>query len=170
MIRDLLDASRLRAGEELNIEFEECDLDWILRQVADEVNFTVNDKVFIRSQGSCIGNWNADALRRIVENLTSNAVKYGRENSKITLLLDQDDTTARFTVHNEGKPIPPEEKAILFQQFKRSRSHESLKTGWGIGLTVVQGLVDAHGGTITVESEEGKGTSFIISLPKNPKL
>lgn len=168
MIRDLLDASRLRAGEELLFEFEECDLDWIIRQVGDEVNFTSNDKVVIQSRGQCLGNWNPDALRRIVENLISNAIKYGSEKTKISVTLEQDDKSARLTVHNEGKPIPEEEMVILFQQYKRLRSQESLKTGWGIGLTVVEGLVDAHHGSIKVDSAEGKGTSFIISLPKNP--
>jgi signal transduction histidine kinase len=70
-------------------------------------------------------------------------------------------------VHNEGTPIPAEEVPILFQQFRRARSAEE-KTGWGLGLTVVKGMTDAHHGKIEVTSEAGKGTTFTVKLPKDP--
>lgn len=168
MIRDLLDASRIRAGQSLPLEFENCDLDWIIREVADELNSTHEGRFVILSSEKCLGCWNHNGLRRLLENLANNAIKYGFKNSPVTISLVQNADMATLKVHNEGKTIPPVEKAILFQQFRRSRSAEK-ETGWGLGLTVVKGMVDAHKGSIHVESEESKGTTFIINLPKDPR-
>lgn len=65
-----------------------------------------------------------------------------------------------------GKPIPLEDVPILFEQYRRLKSSHH-KVGWGLGLTVVKGMVDAHNGTIVVESDKDKGTTFIIQLPKD---
>lgn len=168
MIRDLLDASRVRSGQKLALEFNECDLDWIIRDVIDESNFVHEGRVRINSDGKCLGQWSENGLRRVTENLISNAIKYGSENEPIIVSLKQDDKTATVSVHNEGNEISADEKAILFQQFRRTRTSKN-KSGWGIGLTVVKGMVDAHKGTIDVFSEKGKGTTFTFTIPKDPR-
>jgi len=161
MIRDLLDASRLRAGESLNIEFENCDLSEIVREVVEEVNLASKDLVLLKSDQVCIGKWNREGLRRVIENLLNNAIKYGALGRPILITLNQNETSAVLDIHNEGNPIPEDEQAVLFEQFKRSK-----KIQRGIGLTIVQGIIKAHNGSIKVKSAEGKGTSFIITLPK----
>ncbi|MBA2403986.1 MAG: HAMP domain-containing histidine kinase [Bdellovibrionales bacterium] len=167
MIIDLLDASRVRAGEGLPLAFKECDLDWIAREVVFEMNIAHEDRFIVLSHGKCVGNWNSDGLRRLIENLASNAVKYGAPNTTITLTLEQDDESATFSLHNVGDPIPASYQVNLFQKFKRAKSAEE-KVGWGLGLTVVKGMVDAHRGSILVESELNKGTTFIVRIPKDP--
>ena len=122
----------------------------------------------MESSGECIGFWYEEGLIRIIENLISNAIKYGLKNSPVTISVSQDTHFANVNVHNEGKPIPDEEKKILFQQFKRSKDVEA-KVGWGLGLTVVLSMVEAHGGTIEVQSDAQNGTSFVFKLPKTPK-
>ena len=164
MIRDLLDASRIRAGEILVLEFRECDLNWIVEEVADEMNATYQDRIRVSSPGKCMGNWNENGLRRVVENLVSNAIKYGLPDGVVTVSLNRSDESVILKVHNEGRVIADEEKAILFQQFHRAKSDET-KVGWGIGLTVVKGMVDAHQGRVEVESEQDKGTTFVVELP-----
>lgn len=166
MIRDLLDVSRIRAGQNLSLEFKTCDLDWILRDVADEFNFIPKNKFIVKSERECKGRWNENGLRRVLENLANNALKYGQKNTAVTFTLEQDEASATFSVHNEGEPIPAGEKDILFQQYRRAQSVEQ-KIGWGLGLTVVKGMVDAHHGTINVFSEQGLGTTFTIHLPKD---
>lgn len=168
MIQDLLDASRMKAGNKLALEFNHCDLNWIVKEVAGDLNAAHDNKIIIKSAGACLGNWNENGLRRVVENLGTNAIKYGKTNTPVTLSLTQTADSATLSVHNEGEPIPKEEISLLFQQFRRSRRTEE-KIGWGLGLTVVKGMTDAHKGEIEVISEREKGTTFIIKLPKNPR-
>ena len=168
MIRDLLDASRIRAGESLSLEFQECDLDWLIREVADEFNATYEGRFKISSSGECEGYWNYNGLRRLLENLSNNAIKYGLKDAPVTISLVQNTETVTLKVHNEGKAIAPEEMDILFQQYRRSRSSDN-EVGWGLGLTVVKGVVDAHKGSIEVISENKLGTTFAITLPRNSK-
>lgn len=165
MISDLLDASRIRAGETLKLEIKDCDLDWIVREVASEASLIHNVGFKIISDSSCTGLWNEDGLRRVVENLTNNAVKYGFKNSMITISVKQEPEFATLSVHNEGDPIAKDDLPILFQQFRRAQSVEK-KSGWGLGLTMVEGMIESHKGSIKVESEKDKGTTFTIKLPK----
>lgn len=166
MIHDLLDASRIRAGESLPLKLQECDLDLIARQVADEANYYYGNRFIVVSTRPCLGNWNEDGIRRLIENLTTNAVKYGAPDTPVTIRVMDEKSTAVLSVHNQGAPIPREEQAILFQQFRRAKRTER-KTGWGLGLTLVKGMAEAHGGTVSVESREGYGTKFTVELPKN---
>jgi signal transduction histidine kinase len=165
MISALLDASRMRAGETPPLEFNECDLDWLAKDVAYELNIGHKDRLFVESSGQCLGKWNQDGLRRLIENLATNAAKYSLENTPIKITITQDEDSATISVHNEGEPIPPEIQDTLFEKFKRASSSEN-KIGWGLGLSVVKAMVDVHGGTIEVESVKGKGTTFKIKLPK----
>lgn len=165
MVRDLLDASRFRAGQELLLNFTECDLDLIARQVADEANHTYGYRVEVKSRKPCLGLWSESGLRRAIANLTTNAVKYGAADTLIIISVDQNEDTATVAVHNEGPPIPPEQFEILFQQFRRSRTVAD-KVGWGLGLTIVEGMAEAHHGQVRVESAAGKGTTFTMEIPK----
>lgn len=101
----------------------------------------------------------------MIENLAINAVKYGTPRTLITLTLEETETQISFTIHNEGNPIAADAQSILFQQFRRTTSAED-QTGWGLGLFLAKSIIEAHQGTILVESAEDKGTSFIVKLPK----
>ncbi|MGZ3694064.1 MAG: sensor histidine kinase [Bdellovibrionota bacterium] len=171
MIHDLLDGSRLRAGEVLNFPLIECDLDSVIREVVDEMSIVHGDRFVLYSEEQIIGQYGCDGLKRTVENLMGNAVKYSTPQTPITVSLKKVDTSVRLTVHNEGVAIPEKEQPILFQQFRRAKSaQEGAKTGWGLGLTLVKGVVDSHKGTVRVESATGRGTSFIIEMPQNPVI
>jgi signal transduction histidine kinase len=97
--------------------------------------------------------------------MTLNAVKYGAHGTPITLTLQQTETHISLTIHNEGNPIALDAQSILFQQFRRTSAAED-QTGWGLGLFLAKSITEAHQGTIEVESAQGKGTSFIVKLPK----
>jgi signal transduction histidine kinase len=167
MIQNLLDASRLRAGQSLKIEFEECDLDRLVRDVVEDLSFTYGERFVVVSDSNIRSYCSRKEIRRVIENLAINAVKYGTPSTPITLTLQQTETQINLTIHNEGNPIAPDAQSILFQQFRRTTSAEE-QTGWGLGLFLVKSITEAHQGTIEVESEEGKGTSFIVKLPKFP--
>jgi signal transduction histidine kinase len=168
MIRDLLDASMIRAGQRLPLKFEEFDLDLMTRQLAEEFNINYGNRFEVISNSAVQGFWSKSAVHRVLENLATNAVKYGKPETPITLAIEQTDNKVRLSVHNEGEPISCEDQAILFQQFHRTKSAEN-QTGWGLGLTVVKGVTEAHHGTVRLESSEGKGTTFTIELPRDSR-
>ncbi|MEB3335903.1 MAG: HAMP domain-containing sensor histidine kinase [Leptolyngbyaceae bacterium] len=164
MIQNLLDASRLRAGQSLKIEFEACDLDQLLQEVVEDLSFTYGERFVVISDSAIKSSCSRKQMRRVIENLASNAVKYGNPNTPITLTLQRTDKQIDLIIHNEGVPIAPEAQSILFQQFRRTISAEE-QTGWGLGLFLAKSIVEAHHGTIEVKSTEEEGTSFVIKLP-----
>lgn len=164
MITDLLDAGKLRAGEKLVVNIQECDLEVILKQVTSETNFLCDNRVIFKSTGSELGMWNADGLRRVFDNLVINAMKFSDPNTPITIQLQKDEKNIKVCVHNFGKPISTDEIPFLFEQYRRARTSKD-KKGWGLGLVVVKGVVEAHGGNVEVESSYAEGTVFRVVLP-----
>ena len=168
LIRDLLDSSRLRAGEELSIEVEECKLTRLIQEVVDELA-TVHGERFTLTNpdDEIVGRWSAIAIRRILENMCSNAVKYGDRERRIAVVLSQTESRASLSVHNWGAVIPHEDRDILFDQYRRAKSAQAgREKGWGLGLGLVKGLAEAHGGTVALESTLELGTTFTVVLPK----
>ncbi len=168
MTHDLLDASMVRAGERLPLNLEACDLNEITKEIVDEFNVIYGDRFVMDSDGPAQGFWSKSALRRAVENLATNAEKYSTPRSPITLSVKTMSASVSVAVHNEGKAIPKENQPQLFERFRRARGSET-KTGWGLGLTVVKGVVDSHGGKVGIESAEGKGTTFSFELPMDAR-
>jgi signal transduction histidine kinase len=167
MIQNLLDASRLRAGQSLKLKFEECDLHRLLQELVEDLRFTYGERFILISDSPVRTYCSHKEIRRVIENLAINAVKYGTPNTPITLTIKQTETHINLTIHNQGNPIEPDAQSILFQQFRRTISADE-QTGWGLGLFLAKRITQAHQGTIEVESTEAKGTSFIIKLPKVP--
>ena len=165
MIQNLLDASRLRAGQSLKIEFEECDFVILVQEVVEDLSFAYGERFVVVSDSDIRAFCSRKEIRRVIENIAINAVKYGAPSTPITLTLHQTETQISLTIHNEGDPIALDAQSILFQQFRRTISAEE-QTGWGLGLFLAKNITEAHQGTLAVESAEGKGTSFIINLPK----
>ena len=165
MIQNLLDASRLRAGQSLKMEFEECDFVMLVQEVVEDLSFAYGDRFVVVCDSDITSYCSRKDIRRVIENLAINAVKYGEPNTPITLTLQQTETQISLTIHNEGDPIALDAQSILFQQFRRTIAAEE-QTGWGLGLFLAKNITEAHQGTLAVESAEGKGTSFIINLPK----
>ncbi len=166
MIQNLLDASRLRAGYSLTVEFEECNLNSLVKDIVEDIALAYGDRFVVCSDADVWISCSPKEMRRVIENLATNAVKYGASATPITFVIQQTETNVSFTIHNEGQPIDSSAQSILFQQFRRSTFTDD-QTGWGLGLFLVKNIVEAHHGTITVNSEAGKGTSFIVELPKH---
>ncbi len=105
-------------------------------------------------------------LRRLVMILLDNAVKYAGDHGKVTLTLSRLQEKLRLSVVNSGPPIPPEHLPHLFERFYRADSSRSReKGGYGLGLSIAQAIVQAHGGRITVTSSAQSGTCFTALLP-----
>lgn len=108
----------------------------------------------------------ANMLREVFENLLSNGIKYGREGGVLTLAARRLDGYVQFAVRNEGMGIPPDKIGRIFQKFTRLNS-DGIKhqRGTGLGLFITRAIVEAHGGTIEVESVVNQWTEFRFTLP-----
>lgn len=171
MVRELLDASRIHGNEILPLLMKKCNLNAIAKKCIDHFESLSSGTVQInfRSTGDLSGTWCADGLQRVFENLLSNAAKYGAADLPATISLEDKGSEVLITVHNHGDPIPQKEQKKIFDAFHRSDSARSSEViGWGLGLTFVNTIVKRHQGSILVRSSFEEGTSFIISLPKNP--
>jgi PAS domain S-box-containing protein len=175
MIQDLLDSARIRAGEPLPVQVAPCDLRDVIEDAAEELALVHGERFVLKLSGELLGEWSAPDLRRVVENLLVNAVKYGDAPSPgglpkpIVVSASRTDGVVRMEVHNQGTPISAEEQARLFRPFSRTSSAASSgKTGWGIGLALVKAIVEAHHGKVSARSVAGEGTTFTVELPARP--
>lgn len=167
MIQDMLDAKRIRAGEPLQLAVEQMDLVVLAREVLRDLAGIHGDRFILESDPALVGHWSAKDLRRVVENLAVNAVKYGDPHGPVTVKVFSRDEKAVLSVHNEGNPIPLEVQAELFQQYHRANAAQrGGQKGWGLGLTLVRGIAEAHEGTVRLESDPTRGTTFIVELPR----
>lgn len=167
MIQDLLDANKIKAGESIPLKIDQVELNDLLRQTLDSLTAIHGYRFLLESQQSVLGYWDSSALKRSVENLCTNAVKYGTPGRPITVSVKAPpEQLVEITVHNWGPPIPKHEQTTIFQHFKRGSSAAvNGKKGWGIGLVLVQGIADAHGGNVHLESSQESGTTFTLRLP-----
>ncbi len=169
MLRDLLDASRVDAGGTLTVSVAPCDLRDVACAVLDELGTVHGARFRLHVRAAPVGHWDCDALRRLFENLANNAIRYGTPEGPVTITLDASSADAIIEVHNEGDPIPDDVQAAIFQPHLRQQAHEEgRRRGWGLGLAVVRGIVDAHGGSIELRSTAGEGTAFRVRLPLTP--
>ncbi len=166
MIRDLLDANRIHAGERLHLKIDECELRELVESTVADLNIQYGDRFRVKRSSPVHGFWNCEGIRRIIENICTNAVKYGEENSPVTIQLEKASEGVLLSIHNQGIPIPENDIPFLFQPYHRSKNAEQgEKAGWGLGLTLVKGLTEAHGGMVKVESTAAGGTIFTVYLP-----
>ena len=166
MIHDLLDAEHVRAGHGMQLQLEECDSAAIARDVVEDLRAVHHAWLLVHREPSLVGIWSAEHLRRALWNLASNAIKYGTVGKAIDLVVEKDTICARLSVHNHGNPISPEDQATLFERFVRTKAAKAgNKRGWGLGLTLVRGCAEAHGGRVLVKSDDLVGTTFTLELP-----
>jgi signal transduction histidine kinase len=113
----------------------------------------------------------ADSIlfQRALCNLMENAIKYSPSQSHVVLTVRDLGTEVQFAVQDQGPGIPQEDQPHLFDLLFRGKS-TGQETGLGLGLAIVKRIVEAHDGRIWVESEAGKGATFLFTLPKQPRL
>ena len=169
MIEKLLYISKIRAGGYLNLTMEETDLVALIKEVVNDAVIVNGDRFTLDLPDELIGEFSKDGLKRALENLISNAIKYGTEGSKIKIKLRRFNDGVELEVFNEGSAISEKDQKVLFEEFRRLKAAENGKhSGWGLGLALVQGVASAHRGRVIVRSKEGAGTSFILEMP-NPR-
>ena len=165
MIDDLLDASRAQGGERLIVKPVDCNVTDLAIALLEDVSQKEGDRFVLDSPEPVHGFVDCERIRQALHNLIENAVKYGSEESPVTIRLLGSGGRIQVSVHNYGDPLSTEEQRILFQAFHRTTSAEkSGKKGWGLGLVLVQAIAEAHGGIVAVESAADEGTTFTLDI------
>jgi signal transduction histidine kinase len=106
----------------------------------------------------------SDAIVRVLTNLIDNARKYSPEDSPIVISVTQDDEAVRFSVRDSGPGVPTEDRESVFERFRRLDGHG--KPGAGLGLYISRGLVEAHGGRVTIGDAPEGGAEFAFTVPR----
>ena len=165
MVKDLLDANLLKAGQAFPLNLSKTSLDAVMTQTMADLTNLHGDRFHFDIETDIQGIWDGEALQRVIENLASNAVKYG-DQSLVEIYAHPVDSGVEICVHNSGNPIDPDDQRVIFETYQRaSVAFKSGQKGWGIGLTLVRGIVEAHHGKVTVSSSEEMGTDFKVWIP-----
>jgi NO-binding membrane sensor protein with MHYT domain len=168
MIHNLLDAQRISVHTPLPLQPKDMDLVTLTNETIRNVQAVFGDRFHLQGPPSLPGRWDPSYLKRLIENLCTNAAKYGAPGEPVTVTLEDRGQQAEIRVHNVGNPIPPEEQKNLFGLFHRGTTAQKSGTiGWGIGLTLVKGVAESHQGSVFVKSTAEEGTTFFVRLPKN---
>ena len=164
MVTQILDATRIEEGR-MVLEPSPCDIDGIVRETV-ETYFAVlnknNNRLAIRIPLE-LPEVMADSsrLQRVFVNLISNALKHTK-NGTILVKAEEEDSFVKITVKDTGSGIPPEDMPHIWERYYKGRHSE---TGTGLGLFICKFIIESHGGKIWAESEVGKGTAFMFTLP-----
>ncbi|MGE5400835.1 MAG: sensor histidine kinase [Ignavibacteriales bacterium] len=163
LIKDLLAYSRVTLRQK---ELESTDLNNIVEEVLKDLNFAITDaKAVIRRDKLPVVNAIPTLMRQLFQNLIGNAIKFrGKENPVINITFERKAGGLVFCVRDNGIGIGPEFSERIFIIFQRLHEREKYQ-GTGIGLALCKKIVENHGGSMWVESEEGKGAAFYFSLP-----
>ncbi|WP_179839934.1 ATP-binding response regulator [Paraburkholderia hospita] len=170
-MKDLTDYARLGAGK-LELRNEHFDPRELLTSIVDEHEPFARAKglVFEGSASGRVGLVDSDPhrIRQIVNNLVTNGIRY-TERGTVTLHFDQRDDALAIVVTDTGAGVPDKQIPLIFKEFTQLDASRTRRfEGAGMGLAIVQGLVDLFGGTIDVDSEVGKGTRFTVTIPVKP--
>lgn len=169
MVNDLLELVRSRLGKSLPIDPAPMDLaDAAHAAIAEACAGNPESDPTLSVQGDTRGVWDAGRLDQLLRNLIGNALQHGLNKRDVTVTLTGEPGAIRLTVHNYGHPIPDNAIGTIFDPLVRSTDEElgQPSTSLGLGLFIVKEVVDAHGGTIEVSSNEADGTLFTVVLPR----
>ncbi|MCK6548545.1 GAF domain-containing sensor histidine kinase [Myxococcota bacterium] len=168
LVQELLDVSRIRAGR-LELVLRDVDLAELVADVADRFRGEAERarcSLTVSTPGPVPGRWDRMRLEQVVTNLLSNAIKYG-VGQPIDVTLGATAEEVRLAVRDRGIGIAAADRARIFERFERAAPPGSFG-GLGLGLYIARQIADAHGGTIELDSEPGRGSTFTLVLPRRP--
>ena len=171
LVRDLLDSSRLD-HDGVRLEFRDCDLTLLLAEVLQTLRYEIEEfGVVVQVEPMPVVQADSWALTKVFLNLLGNAIHYGSPDRRTVIRVcgEDDGEEWRVAVSDNGIGIPAADRPRLFRRFERGSNTGGI-SGTGLGLHIVKEIVQGHGGRVTFTSEEGKGTTFFLHLPKEPVL
>ncbi|HZS53321.1 MAG TPA: HAMP domain-containing sensor histidine kinase [Bryobacteraceae bacterium] len=170
MIENILSFSKIES-DKLMLNFDSADLMSLVKDVvninqplAQRKGLHIRISVDIRE---LIINIDPTKITQVIDNLLANGIKFSRSGGEIEIEIRSSRNSVLISIRDEGIGISPERIEAIFEPFQISRTTAgSYRTGTGLGLAISKRIVELHAGTITVQSEVGKGSIFTISLPK----
>ena len=170
LIDELLDLGRMQLGQPLDLDRQPVDIYSLMSQVVADLQPNAPRHTFriVSGDQPIVGNWDPIRLRRVLDNLVSNAVKYSPAGGDVVLRAEcstsANGSMVMIQVTDQGVGIPAADLPFVFERFRRGGNVDFIH-GTGIGLGIAQSIVQQHGGSISVESIEGKGSTFTVQLP-----
>ncbi len=171
LIDELLDVARVRGGQALDLERTRTDLVAVVGTLVEEhTQLFPHHRFEVTAPEALEGWWDGPRLSRVITNLLSNATKYSPRGGAVHLTLEQragpSGPVAILQVCDEGIGVPLVDRPRIFDWYARGTNvAHGLIRGLGIGLAGARQIVEQHGGSISLESEEGKGSTFVVQLP-----
>jgi PAS domain S-box-containing protein len=166
LVEDMLDTSRINTGR-FTLSLEPVDLSEIVRDLTERLHSELQlarCALELEAAPGVSGLWDRTRLEQVVANLLTNAMKYGK-GKPVRVTVGSRDDRATLSVQDFGIGIAAEDQARIFERFERAVSMRTYG-GLGLGLYLTRQIVEAHGGTIHVASELGKGSTFTVELPR----
>ena len=165
MVDVLLDVSRISEGP-LALDRDDLDVGPLVAGVADRLKepaTTAGSPIRVEIRGAATARWDRFRIEQVVTNLLSNAIKYGA-GKPVDIVVAPSSGSARIVVTDRGPGIDAQHHGRLFERFARFAPARQYG-GFGLGLWIARVIVEAHGGTIGVDSQVGQGASFFVDLP-----
>jgi len=171
MVLDLVEFTRTRLDDAIPVVRAEVDARRLVHDVVMEIAASYPESIVqMETGGDLSGAWDADRLTQALTNLVGNAVQHGASGKPIRVSARGLGNEVTLSVHNEGPVIPAERQAAIFQEGQRvgPRPAASDRRHQGLGLYIVERIVAAHGGTVSLRSTAADGTTFSIRIPRKP--
>jgi signal transduction histidine kinase len=169
LVGDVLDTSRIEAGT-FALTLGDVDVDELVRETAAIAAMGQSDVELRTEVAGPLPTIRADRnrLRQVLVNLLTNALKYTVAGDEVELRAAARNGQVEVIVQDHGPGIPPEDQRLIFEKFGRASPSGSAKPGAGLGLFIARSIVEAHGGTLDVQSQRGEGAAFVVRLPTAP--
>lgn len=167
LIFDLLDVTRIESGDKKR-NFEEINLEEMTRASVETASFEANKrniKIDINVKTPIKMNADKGEIEIILNNLITNAVKYNKDNGKVNVVLEKNENKIKISVSDTGIGIAKEDISRLFEEFVRIKNEHTIAIlGSGLGLSTIKKLAKLYGGSVTVNSVVGEGSTFTVEL------
>jgi signal transduction histidine kinase len=167
VVEELADATRRENGRAIVLHREMVDLSALVEEIAAEQDGAspLHRVVASVDKHAIVGYWDPVRLGRAIVNLIGNAVKYSPAGGEIHVTLRREGEGAVLSIRDTGIGIPADDLPNIFDRFYRGANALEKTAGTGIGLSATRQIIERHGGTIAVESTEGRGSTFVVRLP-----